>query len=452
MRMDNSVVYEVALSGSDPVGVLYSNGNCYLRAVSSEKEKECREMIESGFISALMDKGLIPETSLLKKDEIPPQLSNFKLVLVHRAISPVIYPREMSFEMIRSAILCFFDVVEVALSYGYVCKDSHLFNIVFDGTKPVWVDIGSFEKKKGEKSQLPWLESFLAGTLFPVKMWADCSEFMASRLLSSPTENLSSNEALLYQYCMLRGSSKYKQKIRKIFLRAFSIVKKNNAKNPGNYLLSLKKQVSTMKCCDQSAWGNYHNEYFDNNGKIKKDTRFTRISELLENYSPKSILELAGNAGIFSEIIRNKFKDIRVICTDYDSKAIDSMYKRVVKAKGENFFCAKLNFMETEYSSAEIFPDKRFKSDCVFALAITHHLLLMQKYTYDQVFKTINAYSSRLVFIEFMPLGLWSGNSSLPLPDWYSQQSFEKAFCNYFDLELIEPLEVNRVLFIGRVR
>ena len=117
-----------------------------------------------------------------------------------------------------------------------------------------------------------------------------------------------------------------------------------------------------------------------------------------------------------------------------------------------NLSMAMFDFMESESNFAEIKPQIRFKSDCVIALAVTHHLLLSQGYGYDRIFETIKSYSNRLVFIEFMPLGLYDGRQAPSLPKWYNKENFEASFLKYFTVLQIEQLEINRILYIGQLR
>jgi hypothetical protein len=60
-------------------------------------------------------------------------------------------------------------------------------------------------------------------------------------------------------------------------------------------------------------------------------------------------------------------------------------------------------------------------SDVVFALALTHHLILSQNYDIHAIFSTISMYSRKYVYIEFCPLGLWSNGKAPPFPDWYNE-------------------------------
>lgn len=91
------------------------------------------------------------------------------------------------------------------------------------------------------------------------------------------------------------------------------------------------------------------------------------------------------------------------------------------------------------------------KRDCVFALAITHHLLLKDHYSIDQVLDRIRNYANKYVYIEFMPKGLLSQHEDPAIPEWYTREWFKKAFEKYFKLLHDETLEINRQLFIGKL-
>jgi len=78
---------------------------------------------------------------------------------------------------------------------------------------------------------------------------------------------------------------------------------------------------------------------------------------------------------------------------------------------------------------------------------------LAQRINIDQIFKNLKMYTQEYVFVEFMPLGIHSNSSKyeVNVPSWYTQDWFEEHFKNSFELLHVEKLEVNRVLFIGKI-
>jgi hypothetical protein len=452
----------VNLSGADPVGDLYTNGQRYLRGIHPEARGGIDKMFQSGLIHALMQRMLIPMTEVLT-DNIPDELEGYDLVLEHEAIVPVTYPREWSFRMVRSAALAFLEINEVALGFGYMCKDAHLFNFVFCGMSPKWVDIGSFVPYEPGTRALPWVKDYYSGILMPLQMWSDGAGLIASRAVSSPTRHFSVQEALVYRRPWLRGSSRFKKRTRDFISKWYSfrstsrtsaiirILKWVFGVDPWREIRSIRKKIQRMRASVDTAWGNYHGEYLDHDGKVVLPERFQRIIQIIRTYRCSSVLELAGNAGVLSERLIESSYAADVICTDYDPCAIDQMFLRCEGKFGERLKGAVLDLMAPEYSTAEVLPQVRFKSDCVLALAVTHHLALTQGYSFEEIFNAINAYARRIVVIEFMPLGLWDGKTVPVLPGWYTQDDFEREFTRAFKVLLIEPLEENRVLFVGEV-
>ena len=319
---------------------------------------------------------------------------------------------------------------------------------VFDGTNPLWVDIGSFVKIKKGSLSLPEKE-FRSSILFPLKLWNRGAEFIANRLLSSPSGYVSSDEEYLYKLSTFKNirTRKIFLKIHNKLLRIFNL-KYNNKKR----ISKLKKQIYRLNNKKTTVWSDYHSEYFNEKNEIVNDDRFNKILEYLKIYEPETILELAGNAGVLSELIAKENISKKIICSDYDFSAIDELFIRQSKLRDMFITCARLDFMVPEYSTAELFPTKRLKSECVLALAVTHHLLLTQGYSYKEIFDAISTYTKKYIFIEFMPLGLWNGNDAPVLPKWYSENQFENEFIQKYELLVKDKLEKNRILFIGELK
>ena len=75
-------------------------------------------------------------------------------VLKHERVPFVSYPYEWTFSMLKDAALVQLDLLLASLEHDLVLKDSTPYNVQFHGAKPVFVDIGSFERiRAGE----PWI-------------------------------------------------------------------------------------------------------------------------------------------------------------------------------------------------------------------------------------------------------------------------------------------------------
>lgn len=450
------------LSGADSFGVLHTGSGRYLRGLSDAGAATYADLRASGLLDSLESQGLIPKTTLLT-GSVPEELSHFACVLEHEPIDPVTYPREWTFGMLKAAAQTYLALVLEARRFGFICKDAHLFNFVFRGVRPVWVDIGSFQRSGTMVADLPWLGEFRRAVLAPLRMWAAGAPSLARGAVRHPAGLVPYEEFVAWRMPFLRGSSPALARARRLVrligeangVNGTSFAARSLrllfARRPDRILQSLAKSIGRLECGATSPWAAYHEEYLDQAGRIRLPERFVRILELLDQYKPQRILELAGNSGVLSQAIAERYPQQPVICTDYDPAAIDGLFQRMRTSPVPNLSFAVLDFMVPEYARGELPPEERFRSDCVLALAVTHHLLLSQGYSHDSVFSAIRAYTRDLVFIEFMPLGLHDGNSAPAVPAWYSQAAFGEAFSHHFETLQIEALEENRVLFVGRV-
>ena len=74
-------------------------------------------------------------------------------MLRHERIDVLSYPYEWSFEMLRDAARLQLSLTREALAEKLITKDASAYNVQFVGSKPVFIDVGSFERlRPGE----PW--------------------------------------------------------------------------------------------------------------------------------------------------------------------------------------------------------------------------------------------------------------------------------------------------------
>jgi hypothetical protein len=66
--------------------------------------------------------------------------------LEHQRVPVISYPYEWTFSMLRDAALLQLDLTERALAEGLITKDATPYNIQFMGSKPTFIDLGSFER------------------------------------------------------------------------------------------------------------------------------------------------------------------------------------------------------------------------------------------------------------------------------------------------------------------
>ena len=174
--------------------------------------------------------------------------------------------------------------------------------------------------------------------------------------------------------------------------------------------------------------------------------RFQRIIDIVTALGVRDAFEVAGNQGALSEALVDRGAVRSIICSDYDEHAVDALYLRL-KAKSEARVTPLLyNVMMPDPIRCD--AGRRLAGDVVIALALSHHLLLTQRYRLDAVLERIALHGRRYMIIEFMPKGLWDGKAGQPVPSGYSREWFEKGLTRVGRVLLGEQLEENRVVFL----
>lgn len=459
-------------SWADDVGRLFFWKDRVFRGIFAAEAPHINRLLNSGLIEELVMLKLFPGTW---KTDLA--CEGFAVVIEHERISPVIYPVEWSFAMLKNVAQVILKINTVSNKYGYQLKDCHGGNVLFRGSSAVFVDLGSFIHHNSKCDNWVGYEEFVRFYYYPLKIWSNGDHFTARRYLFSEYGFMPNATIYFHMNAVLRFLVPKALLLRVIDLKMryyrsdLKVLKSRTSQSSVNSFLKglleylvfkakilkqkpvmkrLEKKIRLLTYKDNTKWGIYHDENFDSSGNMRISDRFHRLIEVLNNYSDiQSAVDVAGNQGFFSDLIR-QYTHVNVVHTlDYDELAVDKMYNRAKDNSLVNGSIALSNLMRPIVNRDMYSPSTRFQSDAVFALAVTHHLLLTQGYPIRKVLESIILYSSKYVFIEFMPLGLWDGMNSQPIPDWYNVDWFRHELEEYCTLLLEEKIETNRVLFVG---
>jgi hypothetical protein len=110
-------------------------------------------------------------TEALEDGRVPAELRGAAAVLRHEPIPFVSYPYEWPFSMLKDAALLELELLRRALDEGLTLKDASPYNVQWRGSKPVFIDVGSFERlREGE----PWAgyRQFCTLFLYPLLLQA----------------------------------------------------------------------------------------------------------------------------------------------------------------------------------------------------------------------------------------------------------------------------------------
>jgi hypothetical protein len=153
----------------DPLSrVLVGDGEVY-RTLSAEGLEDWNALASGRLFAEATAEGSLVGTETV--EDVPAWVPDGAAVLRHERIPFVSYPYEWPFSMLREAALLQLDLLRRALDEALTMKDASPYNVQWRGTKPVFVDVGSFERlREGE----PWAgyRQFCTLFLYPLLLQA----------------------------------------------------------------------------------------------------------------------------------------------------------------------------------------------------------------------------------------------------------------------------------------
>jgi len=451
----------------DKVCKLFFHENRVFRAINKEYVNDVQNMFDSGMIQELLDDQLFVDTWISDT-----KIEGYELVLEHKNIAYWNYPYEWSFNMLKDAANVVLDVNKIANKYGYELFDVHAYNVVFDMSTPKYVDLGSLFKidKRNGKSWSGYL-NFYNSFYMPLYLYKKgFSDIPQSLFLYNGFFSEQDFFKLKYKYASVFGKKisgliykAYSNKRKLSVARYFRVVEKYGKHKRIDQLLkfkktfqnrySLKKAYRLVNKIKQSNFESYWKEYHTNIDP-ERNNRFLRITDIIKTdlKDASSLVELASNQGKFANFVLENTQISELIATDYDKNALDEIY--VNNKKKDNVLPLLYDFVRPNSRGCDIKMEQRIKGNIVMALAVTHHLILTQDIELEHIFKVLKAHTNKYVIIEFMPLGLYSGDfdKTPPIPDYYTLNWFKDIFSKTFEHILDEELDVNRHVFVGKLK
>ena len=126
---------------------------------------------------AVSDSGLLDDPRVIRTERIDTTVAPVELpggvaaVLRHARVPFVSYPYEWTFSMLRDAALLQLDLTLAAVERGLMVKDATPYNVQFVGARPVFIDVGSFERLHADELWVGYRQ-FCMQYLFPLLLQA----------------------------------------------------------------------------------------------------------------------------------------------------------------------------------------------------------------------------------------------------------------------------------------
>jgi hypothetical protein len=388
-------------------------------------------------------------------------------VLRHERIPFISYPYEWTFSMLKDAALVQLELLLAALDQGLILKDSTPYNVQFRGARPLFVDIGSYERQRDGE---PWIgyRQFCMLYLYPLLLQAakgvpfqpwlrgsiDGITPAQMRTLMSFRDRFRKGtftNVFLHAKLEQRYSSRPKQTKAEIKQAGFKkeIIVANVRK--------MRKLVSGLEWDPpEGVWTAYgeRNSYTDDDARRKDEF----VRQVATSRAWDLVWDVGANNGRYSRIAAEGANT--VVAVDADQGPVELLYRDLRKEGNEKILTLTMNLADPSpglgWRGLERKPmPARGKPDLVLALAVIHHVAMSANVPVKEFVDWLASLGCALV-IEFptredpMVQQLLAPKRDGLHPD-YELGFFERCLGEAFEIERSERLQSGtRVLYYAR--
>lgn len=438
----------------DPESRVLVGQEAIYRGLSETALGDWEALEASRFFPKAMADGRIVETRRTPPQEIEDSLRepalDWAAILEHRRIPFLSYPYEWSYGMLKDAALLQLDLLLEALGEGLILKDASAFNTQWIGSRPTFIDVGSFKRfAPGE----PWegYRQFCQMFLFPLQLQAFKGVAFQPWLRGSidgltPEEmrRLLSNRDLLRPGILLhvvmqaRLQDRYGGTDRSVRddLRRGGF----SAEMIRSTVVRMRKLVANLAwTTEKSEWSEYSREHGYDDADFALKESF--VSEVASRQSWRQVWDLGCNTGHFSRLAA-RHADY-VIAMDIDHLAVDRLYSQLRAENDETILPLVMNLAHPSPGLGWRGVERsslldRGRPDLTLCLALIHHLVLSATIPIPEVLGLLASLGGELV-IEFptrddpMVKKLLLHKSQKH--EEYNRQDFERHLASFFSIE-----------------
>ena len=430
--------------------VFYDDGRV-LRALSDDGLQDWIALSESKLFEEAVEEGkLVPTT------RVDTAIADAAAVLEHERIPFVSYPYEWTFAMLRDAALLQLELLRRALDEELILKDSSSYNVQWRGSRPVFIDVGSFERlRPGEPWAAyrqfcmlylnplllesykgvdfrPWLRGSLEG-ITPV----DARRLLSSRDLFR--RGVMTNVALHARLERKQDDTErdVKTELKRAGFKKELIVA--NVKRLDKLVRGLEWEPGTTEWSGYSATTSY-----DEADALRKE-EFVR--EVVQTREWSLVWDIGCNEGRHSRIAAENAR--YVVALDGDPAVVDRLY-RSLAAEGNTTILPLVGDV-TDPSPALGWQglerktlDARGRPELTLCLAVLHHVAISGNVPVPEFLSWLAGLGTALV-IEFPTrddprvAALLRRKKPGAHPD-YDREPFENALAERFEIERTEEL------------
>lgn len=401
----------------DPDTRIFHHEGAVFRALGARALRDWRKLAGAGFYRRFREQGrLIGTRETNGRGGLPELDETWAAVLEHERLPMVSYPYEWSFSMLKDAALLQLDLLLAALDEGMILKDATPFNVQWVGSRPTFIDVGSFTAyEPGE----PWAgyRQFCETFLYPLLVQA-CRNLPFQPWLRGRLDGMSAAECrsclsardylrsgvLTHVYLQSKAQARYedsqtdvRQELRAAGFGAGLI--RNNVSR-------LRRTVEGLRWRPpRSAWSEYQRTHTYDDADLERKTDFVR--SVLRRRRWSLVWDVGCNTGVHSRLAAEHAD--YVVALDADQAVQENLY-RALRAEGRSTILPLVGDVADPspglgWRGRERRPlDERGAPDLLLCLALAHHVVIGRNVPLDDFADWLASFGAEVI-VEFVDRG-----------------------------------------------
>lgn len=392
----------------DRANRVYQHGDRVIRGVSSDVLGHWKAISKESFYRSLMAERKIVFTELVESASVPQEgRKEWAAFLSHERIPFISYPYEWPFGMLKDAALLHLEILERAIPSGWALKDATAYNIQWVGSRPVFIDVPSFEPYT-QGTAWAGYRQFCMMFLYPLMLRAykgiDYLPWLRGNL--EGIDPITANQILSGVAKFRKGvlghvylHSKMQQRHAARDLMEAKALTETADRRPAEQkairhseamvlgtIQNVRRTIEKLQTPDsRTTWGNYDTDHSYAEASFAAKKAF--VEACIQSKRRKLIWDIGCNTGTFSRIATENSD--YVLAVDGDVKAIERLYQMQKLSSVENILSLVMDL-------SNVSPDqgwrgrerkaleKRGLPDLVLCLALIHHIVISANIPVDE--------------------------------------------------------------------